>query len=69
MLQSRLKALRIFDRKPIPKYPTSMASLDNIKYFVRSTEKLAASWDDLARGHPQHLRPVGNPGGREEISS
>lgn len=28
MLQSRLKALRIFDRKPIPKWaPTSMASI------------------------------------------
>ena len=38
---------------------------DNIKYFVRSTEKQAASWDDLPEGHPQHLRPTGHPRGGE----
>ena len=49
MLQSRLKALRIFDRKPMPHWGADLSDIDfdNIKYFVRSTEKQAATWDDL----------------------
>ena len=49
MLQTRLKALRIFDRKPMPNWGSNLEGIDfdNIKYFVRSTEKQAASWDDL----------------------
>src|SRR5438132_719123 len=49
MRQSRLKALRSFDRKPMPKWGSNLSGIDfdNIKYFVRSTEKQATSWDDL----------------------
>ncbi|HZA11375.1 Fe-S cluster assembly protein SufB [Mycobacterium sp.] len=49
MLQSRLKALRIFERKPVPAWGSNLEGIDfdNIKYFVRSTEKQAASWEDL----------------------
>lgn len=49
MLENRLKALRIFERKPIPKWGSNLEGIDfeNIKYFVRSTEKQAATWDDL----------------------
>ena len=49
MLQQRLKALRIFRRKPMPTWGSNLEGIDfdNIKYFVRSTEKQAASWDDL----------------------
>jgi Fe-S cluster assembly protein SufB len=49
MLANRLKALRIFDRKPMPTWGSNLEGIDfeNIKYFVRSTEKQAASWDDL----------------------
>ncbi|CDO88315.1 Fe-S cluster assembly protein SufB [Mycobacterium triplex] len=54
MLQSRLKALRIFDRKPMPHWGSNLEGIDfdNIKYFVRSTEKQAASWEDL----PEDIR-------------
>src|SRR5215475_10759687 len=49
MLKTRLKALNIFDRKPMPKWGSNLEGIDfdNIKYFVRSTEKQAATWDDL----------------------
>ena len=49
MLETRLKALRIFGRKPMPTWGSDLDGIDfdNIKYFVRSTEKQAASWDDL----------------------
>jgi Fe-S cluster assembly protein SufB len=49
MLQLRLKGLKLFDRKPLPTWGADLADIDfdNIKYFVRSTEKQAASWEDL----------------------
>ncbi|MEO3818802.1 Fe-S cluster assembly protein SufB [Plantactinospora sp. B24E8] len=49
MLDLRLKGLRLFDRKPMPAWGADLSGInfDNIKYFVRSTEKQAASWDDL----------------------
>ncbi len=49
MLDFRLKALGLFERKPMPRWGADLSGIDfdNIKYFVRSTEKQAASWDDL----------------------
>jgi Fe-S cluster assembly protein SufB len=49
MLDRRLKALSIFDKKPMPNWGSDLSGIDfdNIKYFVRSTEKQATSWDDL----------------------
>ncbi len=49
MLDFRLKALRLFDRQPMPTWGADLSGIDfdNIKYFVRSTEKQAASWEEL----------------------
>ncbi|HEY2672398.1 MAG TPA: Fe-S cluster assembly protein SufB [Rugosimonospora sp.] len=49
MLDLRLKGLRLFGRKPMPSWGADLTGIDfdNIKYFVRSTEKQAATWDDL----------------------
>src|SRR4051812_7054926 len=49
MLDLRLKGLKLFDRKPMPTWGADLGTIDfdNIKYFVRSTEKQAASWEDL----------------------
>ncbi|MET0871290.1 MAG: Fe-S cluster assembly protein SufB, partial [Paeniglutamicibacter terrestris] len=49
MLDMRLKGLKYFDRKPMPTWGADLSGIDfdNIKYFVRSTEKQATSWDDL----------------------
>src|SRR5689334_433929 len=49
MLARRLKALSIFDKKPMPNWGADLSGIDfdNIKYFVRSSEKQATSWDDL----------------------
>ncbi|GAA4262464.1 Fe-S cluster assembly protein SufB [Dietzia aurantiaca] len=49
MLEKRLKALSIFDKKPMPAWGSDLSGIDfdNIKYFVRSTEKQATSWEDL----------------------
>src|ERR1700753_3254639 len=49
MLDLRLRGLRMFGRKPLPTWGADLSGIDfdNIKYFVRSTEKQAESWDDL----------------------
>src|SRR3981189_2911239 len=49
MLEVRLKALRTFDKKPMPNWGANLEGIhfDNIKYFVRSSEKQAATWEDL----------------------
>lgn len=49
MLRTRLKALKMFGRKPMPDWGSDLSEIDfeNIKYFVKSTEKQATSWDDL----------------------
>ncbi len=49
MLDLRLKGLRLFDKKPMPAWVSDLTGIDfdNIKYFVRSTEKQATSWEEL----------------------
>ncbi|MBT1034993.1 Fe-S cluster assembly protein SufB [Canibacter sp. lx-45] len=49
MLQRRLKALQLFERKPMPQWGADLSEIDfdKIKYFVRSTERQAQSWEDL----------------------
>ena len=43
MLKLRLKGLALFGRKPMPTWGADLSGIDfdNIKYFVRSTEKQA----------------------------
>src|SRR5690625_122657 len=49
MLDMRLRSLKLFDRKPLPDWGSDLTDIDfdNIKYFVRSTERQATSWEDL----------------------
>src|ERR1700744_6077320 len=54
MVEHRFKGLRILERKPMPNWGSNLDGIDfeNIKYFVRSSEKQAATWDDL----PEDIR-------------
>lgn len=49
MRQYRLDSLALFEKKPMPTWGPSLAEIDfdEFKYYVRSTEKQATSWDDL----------------------
>ena len=49
MLDLRLKGLGLFEKKPMPNWGSDLTGIDfnNIKYFVRSTEKQAQSWEEL----------------------
>jgi len=63
MLERRLKALKIFGKKPMPDWGSDLSGIDfdNIKYFVRSTEKQAATWDDLPAGIKNTYDKLGIP--------
>ncbi len=43
MLERRLRGLKLFERKPMPTWGADLGGIDfdNIKYFVKSTEKQA----------------------------
>src|ERR1700754_2246846 len=49
MLDLRLKGLKLFHRKPMPTWGGELETIDfdNIKYFVRTSEKQATSWEEL----------------------
>ncbi len=49
MLAQRLKGLKLFGKKPMPTWGSDLTGIDfdNIKYFVKSTEKQATTWDEL----------------------
>ena len=49
MLNQRLKALNIFDKKPVPTWGADLSGIDfdQIKYYVKSTEEQAQTWDEL----------------------
>ena len=49
MLEMRLKGMKLFEHKPMPTWGSDLSGIDfdNIKYFVRSTEQQAGSWEDL----------------------
>jgi len=63
MLQRRLKALQIFERKPMPAWGADLSAIDfdNIKYFVRSTEKQAQTWEDLPEDIKNTYEKLGIP--------
>ena len=54
MKNFRLKGYNFFTKKPMPSWGADLSEIDfdNIKYFVRSTEKQAESWEDL----PEDIR-------------
>src|SRR3712207_3791832 len=49
MLQFRLRALEIFNRKPVPTWGSDLSGVDfdNIHYYVKPSEKTEKSWDEV----------------------
>lgn len=54
MLEFRLKALEIFDRKPTPTWGGDLSNInyDDIYYYLKPTDKAERSWDDV----PQEMK-------------
>jgi Fe-S cluster assembly protein SufB len=63
MLEMRLKGFDYFNRKPMPTWGADLSGIDfdNIKYFVRSTEKQAQSWEDLPEDIKNTYERLGIP--------
>ena len=63
MLDMRLKGYDYFTRKPMPNFGADLSGIDfdNIKYFVRSTEKQAQSWEDLPEDIKNTYERLGIP--------
>ena len=63
MLKNRLKGLNMFLRKPMPAWGADLSGIDfdNIKYFVRSTEKQAQTWEDLPDDIKNTYERIGIP--------
>ncbi|WP_028244506.1 Fe-S cluster assembly protein SufB [Pseudoclavibacter soli] len=63
MLDRRLKGLQMFARKPMPMWGADLSGIDfdNIKYFVRSTEKQAESWEELPEDIRKTYEKLGIP--------
>jgi Fe-S cluster assembly protein SufB len=49
MLKYRLRALQVFNRKPMPNWGADLSKIDfdNIFYFLRASERQSKSWDDV----------------------
>ena len=54
MLEFRLEALAIFNRKPMPTWGADLSEInfDDICYYVRPTDRVGRSWDDV----PEELK-------------
>jgi Fe-S cluster assembly protein SufB len=70
MLDLRMKGLKLFHRKPMPAWGAELDGIDfeNIKYFVRSSEKQAASWEDLPEDIKNTYDKLGIPEKKEKVS-
>lgn len=49
MLERRLHALKLFEKKPLPRWGGKLSDIDfqHIYYFIRSTEKQGRTWDEV----------------------
>ena len=63
MLERRLKGYQYFLQKPMPTWGSDLSGIDfdNIKYFVRSTERQAESWEELPEDIRQTYERLGIP--------
>ena len=68
MLKLRQKGLKYFGRKPLPLWGADLTEIDfdNIKYFVRSTEKQAQTWEDLPEEIRETYEKLGIPEAERE---
>lgn len=68
MREMRLKGLKLFTKKPMPTWGADLSEIDfdNIKYFVRSTEKQAQTWDDLPEDIKNTYDRLGIPEAEKE---
>ena len=70
MLKRRLKALRIYDAKPMPQWGGDLSELEETLsrtyFYSKPQEQMERSWDDVPESIKGDLRAAGNPRGGAE---
>ena len=63
MLDFRLRALKIFNSKPMPQWGANLSNIDfdNMTYYIDPSEKRTQSWDDLPDSIKQTFDKLGIP--------
>lgn len=63
MLEFRLKALEIFESKPLPMWGADLSDLDSsdIYYYLKPTEKQHSSWQDVPEKIKETFEKLGIP--------
>jgi Fe-S cluster assembly protein SufB len=71
MLEFRLKALRIYEKKPMPEWGGDLSSLesvlDEIYYYVRPQERTEHSWDDVPDSIKDTFEKLGIPEAEQKV--
>jgi Fe-S cluster assembly protein SufB len=71
MLEFRLKALKIYNSKPMPEWGGDLSNLnsvlDDIYFYVRPQEKMERSWDDVPESIKETFEKLGIPEAEREI--
>ena len=71
MLKSRLKALRIYDAKPMPQWGGDLSelqdTLDQTYFYVKPQEQMERSWDDVPENIKQTFERLGIPEAERRI--
>jgi Fe-S cluster assembly protein SufB len=71
MLDFRLKALRIYESKPMPKWGGDLADLeavlDEIYFYVRPQDRMEHSWDDVPDDIKDTFEKLGIPEAEQKI--
>ncbi len=71
MLKFRLKALKTYNAKPMPRWGGDLSQLedvlDQIYYYVRPQEKMQRSWDDVPEGIKTTFERLGIPEAEQKI--
>src|SRR5699024_3610243 len=67
-LKTRLRARKLVDKKRMPTWGADISAIDfdNVKYFMRTTEKQAQSWEDLPDGIKNTYERLGIPQAERE---
>jgi len=71
MLEFRLKALRIYEKKPMPQWGGDLgkleAVLDEIYYYVQPQDRMEHSWDDVPDTIKETFEKLGIPEAEQKI--
>ena len=71
MLEFRLKALKIYESKPMPEWGADLSNLDavldEIYYYVRPQERMEHSWDDVPENIKNTFEKLGIPEAEQKV--